>query len=623
MKKLIINIFVVALAALTSSCTDLFREMNDNDYTSGDMDPKYQFTFIQAKLFSSGHEGYRGNLIMAGPMSGLTANPQYTQGQGFNRSDSFTEATWALFYGDIVKNLEDIQVRLNKRMDEEGVDNTGKLAQVSIVKVINFLRITAMYGDVPYSEAGKGYSEGVLYPKYDTQQEIFEAMAEELLEARENLSQGELFSDDFYFSGNAAAWERLANSLLMKIGLFMAEGDDAKGREIFNAAYSTGNYISSLTESAVLEHNESDGPWGQTVNGSGVANEGRVGGQSYQFISHNALVSMQEKEDPRLFWVASHIDNRGSSTAAFLNTDQYTDYDPFAYNDNEGNEFKRIHYRGVKEGDRPDGNRGIFITDGKIEYSAYTMTKTDSDGNAVNNLGYTFKDGGQYGQLVAVNPATILNATSPTMILASDEVHFMIAEAAQRGWVSADISSHFKTGVEHAIKKYPTFYSGADYVSAFVDLYKDQTNPGYNWEGAVQDYVNQVGNDLGKNGDVLEDIVYQHWLSQIGNGYNSFAIWNRTHYPSFVKANTRDESHVQIPVMDKNPLEDDDAIATGSQSVELHTGGITGFYRSNRFPYPNREFTVNPSNANGAVDNQSENPSSDFITAYQFMSKKN
>ncbi|ANQ48067.2 SusD/RagB family nutrient-binding outer membrane lipoprotein [Flammeovirga sp. MY04] len=622
MKKVILNIFVLALVALTS-CTDRFLEMNDNDYTSGDMDPKYQFTFIQAKLFSNGHEGFRGNLIMAGPMSGLTSNPQYTSGQGFGRNDSYSEASWTLFYADIAKNVEDIRVRLEARMENEGEQNLGKLSQVAIVRVINFLRITALYGDVPYSEAGKGYSEGILYPKYDSQEDIFEQMVAELLEARENINEGPLFIEDYYYSGNAASWERLANSLLMKIGIYMSAGNPTRGQEIFAEAYNTNNYISSLTESAILEHNESDGPWGQTVNGSGVANEGRVGGQSYQFISHKALVSMQKLEDPRLFWVASHVDNSGPTTAAFMHVDQYSDFDPFAYNEEEGEEFKKIHYRGVKDGDRPDGNRGIFtLNDGTVGYSAFTITKFDDEGNAYNNMDYKFSEGGQYAQLVAVNPGTILHATAPSIIMGSDEVHFMIAEAAQRGWVSANVNSHFKTGVEHAIRKYPTFFgSGSDYVSAYVDLYKNQTNPSYNWEAAVDNYVNMVANNMGKENDPIEDIVYQHWLSQIGNGYNSFALWNRTHFPSFVKATLGSEDRsVKVPLMSKDPIENEDAIKLGVEDIELHTGGVTNGYRPARFPYPNREFTVNPTNATEAVSNQNDNPSSDFISAKQFMS---
>ncbi|AZQ61740.1 SusD/RagB family nutrient-binding outer membrane lipoprotein [Flammeovirga pectinis] len=623
MKKLLKYTALAGSILLASACTKGFEEMNDNDYTSGDMDPKYQFTFIQAKLFSSGHEGYRGNLIMAGPMSGISMNPQYTTGAGFNRSDAFTEATFSLIYNDIAKNIDDIQVRVSKDMELNGEENGAKLGQIAITKVVNYLRATMMYGDIPYSQAGKGYSQGILYPEYDNQEFVFEQMVSELKVARDQINDGSTYNEDFYYNGDASSWARLANSLLMKIGIFMSSADPNKGKEIFNEAYTnSAGYISSLAESAVLGHNESGGPWGQTVNGSGAANEGRVGGVSYHFFSDMSLESMQKRKDPRLFWVASHIDNSGSSTAAFTDVSAYTNYNPFAYDDSNGSEFKRIHYRGAKSGDRPDGNRGVYQKGDQVMYSAFTIQSRDDDGNYINNMGYSFQDGGQYAQLVAVNPNTILNATSPSMIMGSDEVHFMIAEAAERGWIGASSVDHFRMGIEQAIKKYPQFYAGQDYVTAFVDLYKEQTEPGYLWDVAVEEYITQEVNAYSSSANKLEDVIYQHWLSQIGNGYNAFAIWNRTHLPSIVPVNMNGENKdVTLPVYDKDPITDETATPSGTVSVELHTGGITNGIRPSRFPYPNREFTVNPTNVGKAVSSQEGgNPSSDFISAYQWMS---
>ena len=51
-----------------------------------------------------------------------------------------------------------------------------------ILKVILFHRLTDMYGDVPYSEAGKGYYENLGYPVYDTQESIYLDMLKELKE---------------------------------------------------------------------------------------------------------------------------------------------------------------------------------------------------------------------------------------------------------------------------------------------------------------------------------------------------------------------------------------------------------------------------------------------------------
>lgn len=624
-----INISIASLVILlVSSCTSRFEEMNDNDYTSGDMDPKYQFVKAQSKIYSSGHEGYRGNLIMTGPMSMTTMNPQYTQGAGFGRSDSFSEATWALIYKDLAKDIEDATVRLQKEMDMEGVENQAKIAQLTITKVINYYRTTTMYGDVPYSQAGKGYSEGIFYPEYDKQEEIFALMIEELKESRDNLNTGTTFSDDVYYFGDPSKWAKLANSMLIKIGMAMSAANPSLGEQVvIEAVNHSAGFISDLGDSAILEHNDSGGPWGETVNGSGVANEGRVGGQSYQFFSEAMLVSLQERKDPRIFWVASHIDNTGSETRAFLDTAAYTNYNPFKYDTSEGQEFQQIHYRGARSGDRPDGNRGIYEIDGQVKHMAFTIASTE-DGHYVNNLGYNFNEQGQYAQLVAVNPATILNSSAPTIIVGADEINFLLAEAAQRGWaVSGNAADYYRKGIEAAIRKYPSFYSaGQSYVSSFIDLYKSHSGKDYNWESEASNYVDRMVTEFNSSGDKLNTIIYQHWVSQIGNGYNAFTLWNRTHLPeivpTYISGADRD---VTVPVYSEDPLETPNVGPSGTTRIELHTGGYTNGYRPSRLPYPAREFTVNPTNVSTAISNQENygNPSSDFLTAPQWMSKKN
>jgi hypothetical protein len=54
------------------------------------------------------------------------------------------------------------------------------MAMARILRVFIYHRLTDLYGDVPYSEAGKGYINGTLKPKYDAQQDIYMDMLSEL-----------------------------------------------------------------------------------------------------------------------------------------------------------------------------------------------------------------------------------------------------------------------------------------------------------------------------------------------------------------------------------------------------------------------------------------------------------
>ncbi|MEH0157600.1 SusD/RagB family nutrient-binding outer membrane lipoprotein [Limibacter armeniacum] len=632
-------------ASVLSSCTNDFDEINENPYTSNSLDEKHQFTYSQLKMFASGHEGWRGNLIMSSSYA-MTSTNAYTTGVGFGTSDSYTEATWSLIMGDVAKNITDV----NTKLEEENTDNhnDAKLAQSTVVKVVNFLRLTSLYGDIPYSEAGKGYSEKVFYPKYDAQKDVLYAMVDELKEARSKFADAnlELFNYDLYYEGNASNWAKLTNSLLMRIGLMMSAADPGKGQEVFAEAYNDSNgYIQSLNESCMVEHTENGGAWGQHINGAGVAMQGRVGGFSYTFMSDTTLRLMQEKQDPRIFWVCGQLDY--SSGTATVITD-IPNFDPFAMAESSASEpFKPVHYRGMKYGNRGDASRGLFkVGDGIKQLGFHTTT---NEGVLTTTNGREYKKDGQFALLTGLNPETILNATSPSTVMGADEVQFMIAEAINRGWIGGDASAAFEDGVRKAIMKYPSLYPGQTTVDKLIAAYNthltDEGEPVYNWSASVENYIQDQVAEFGTASQdaQLEMIVYQHWMSQIGNGQRAFALWNRTHLPSFVKAKlTEEDMSVQLPVYEIpaglseeeqkafDPLTEyastgDASIFTTSnfEKVELHTGGNTAGVRPTRFPYPNRELTVNAANANEAMQRQGSTGGDDsFISIPQWFSHK-
>ncbi len=78
----------------------------------------------------------------------------------------------------LLKKIEDIKAQLTS----EG--NSGsEMGMTRILRVFIYSRLTDLHGDIPYSEAGQGYTNGILKPKYDAQQDIYMDMLKELEEA--------------------------------------------------------------------------------------------------------------------------------------------------------------------------------------------------------------------------------------------------------------------------------------------------------------------------------------------------------------------------------------------------------------------------------------------------------
>ncbi|WP_281612555.1 SusD/RagB family nutrient-binding outer membrane lipoprotein [Flammeovirga sp. SubArs3] len=591
------------LAASMFSCTQKFEEMNNDPWASSEMDPKYQFTHIQNKPYTDGGESWRTNIIMTGPMSQATGN-LYASGEAF--STSYKEWAWNNIFKDVLKNVTDLETKL--------APETAQLGQVKIVKVIDMMKVTQLYGDIPYAEAGKGYVEHILYPKYDSQEAVFEQMITDLKAGRDMMDKGETFTDDFYYRGDAAAWKRLANSMLMKIALFMSEGNAERASEVFQEAFNhSAGYISTLNESAKLEHSLNGGPWGQHMNGAGAAMTSQVGGFAYGYISETSLKSMQSRKDPRLFYVAGVHDYSQAPSKMIYPTENF---DPFEMAEEWGEAVKPVSLRGTRMGDQ-DGQIAMFAFEASGNADDATIINADyfARVNTTDSTAYPSElplRGADKFTLASLNNETILNPLSPTIIMGSDEVHFLIAEAIEKGLVGGNSATHFEAGIRDAFKKYQVFYPGQEYAEAAMQVYRETSgDQGYSYDGAMADYVSAELQAFNSSTNKLDNIIYQAWVSQIGNGISTFSLWNRTHLPSFVTpVLDRDKyEFLDIPVYteDIRPLYiagQDLPDPVGIKKVPFHSPGSTSYVRSRRFDYPNNEMSSNTTNYQEAVERQ-------------------
>lgn len=79
--------------------------------------------------------------------------------------------------------------------------------------------ITAIFGDIPYSEAFK-WAEGVSHPAFDTQEQIYSRMLLELEEANalyDTSAELDYPSRDLLYNGDLNKWQKFTNSLRMRL----------------------------------------------------------------------------------------------------------------------------------------------------------------------------------------------------------------------------------------------------------------------------------------------------------------------------------------------------------------------------------------------------------------------
>jgi hypothetical protein len=205
MKNIILGILSVLLF---TSCTKNFREINTDRNNPTSVTSDLLLSGILSSTLSNqvGEAWSIGNLVV-----------QYNAKIQFVNEDRYgwgeLNSIWNNVYGNY-RNLQNIftQVGSNTASPYYGVS--------LILKSWMFSLVADAYGDAPYSQAGKGKTEGTYQPIYDKQEDIYNGILADLKKANEVLATASgPFAGDLIYGGGSSAiikWRRLANSLRLR-----------------------------------------------------------------------------------------------------------------------------------------------------------------------------------------------------------------------------------------------------------------------------------------------------------------------------------------------------------------------------------------------------------------------
>ncbi|TYP97405.1 SusD-like starch-binding protein associating with outer membrane [Tenacibaculum adriaticum] len=257
-------IYIIILTLAFGACDQGFEELNVDSTKPIQVGPETKLAAIQ--LYTSGerYENWRANLIYSSTMmQHFSTTAGYWAGDKYTWNKGYASSMIDRIYGNAVKNIEDLLVQL----DTEDAPAEMK-AITRIQRVLIYHRLTDLYGDVPYSEAGKAYLEGIVQPKYDAQSDIYADMLKELEEAAADLGNGTSgFGDgDLIYHGDQAKWKRFANSMMLRLGLRLIKIDATASQEWVTKAIS-GGVMESNEDIMYIQH--TPGPEGINKNGNG------------------------------------------------------------------------------------------------------------------------------------------------------------------------------------------------------------------------------------------------------------------------------------------------------------------------------------------------------------------
>ncbi|RZJ84962.1 MAG: SusD/RagB family nutrient-binding outer membrane lipoprotein, partial [Chryseobacterium sp.] len=252
------NFLAKSIAIMLMLCSILscskFGDLNIDPERSSDMNPENQLVFAQLWFSGDLSTQERTNAIILVPMMQQFAGAYYTRvGAVYVKDVPRMWVLWENSYQNDVVNIIDAVERTNGDPTKVNLN-----AMCRIMKVYTFARLTDIYGDIPYKEAGKGYLSKIISPKYDPQEEIYDDFLKELKEASAQLTtdaSSDRVTSDIFYQGNVNSWKKFANSLRIRLAMRLVKRNPDKAKaEVLDAYNAAGGVFTSNSDICMTKH---------------------------------------------------------------------------------------------------------------------------------------------------------------------------------------------------------------------------------------------------------------------------------------------------------------------------------------------------------------------------------
>ncbi|WP_373183176.1 SusD/RagB family nutrient-binding outer membrane lipoprotein [Bacteroides ovatus] len=491
-----ITIIMMACALFFASCSDEYMEnMNTDPSKAATIDPNAQLTTAQLQTYGdlSMMEIYRNyHYAFTQQLMGCWNTTNY--GGRHTLDNNEMSRIWTSFYTQSLKNIIDAQYRTAEDAEKVNINSVLRIYRVYLMSII-----TDTYGDAPFSEAGLGFLEGKFNPKYDKQEDIYNAFFLELEDAVNKIDPTkDKVTGDLIYAGDVTKWQQLANSLRLRFAMRISNVNPTKAQTEFeNALAANGGVITDASSDALIKYMTIAFSFGQ---------------EAYSDYRGNSLSQLLFGNDP--------ANNPSYLCSTFFNQ---------LYNSGDPRTFKisRCYYDGLMSATSPDNRVDITqeMIEKGIDFSprdpgAYSWepwpTGYDSDicaELAVNNPSVTATMAREVEPKLANN---FLKSDNPGVVMTSAEVKLLMAEATVKKWNvgSALAEDLYKQGVRAAMDFLTDNYGCTATTDAEFDAFIQD-------KGAFGHTDNQK----------LEAINTQAWILHFTNPAECWANVRRSGYP--------------------------------------------------------------------------------------------
>ncbi len=455
---------------LLASCTKDFEQINKNPNFAEQAASELLLPGVMRQMaYNWGNQGWEEGFTVVQYGSRL----QFTSGDRYNWDPTSNP------YNDAYDSMRDIENVIRDNKDNTDTQNYYGVGLV--IKSWIYSYLTDAYGDVPYTDAIKGISDDNITPEFTPQEVIYDGLLADLKTANTVLTGANNISGDILFGGDVLKWRKFANTLRLRLLMRISGVDQAKAtagmNEIVNDP-ATYPVFESNADNAAIQWN-SDNPQPKYTTRSGSFDEVR--------LSKTLETRLKALNDRRLIVFAQPTSDSGKG----IYSNDLADYVGM-----------------------PNG-----LDDAKALGYSPSGDPTKSGSNFISRLGV----------LLTCRACDVANASpiaSQTIIMDFAELQFILAEARERGFISAgDAMGYYENGIKASFNYYLDRITiggwndiAADLASFDVDAYILGAGVAFN----------------GSSEEKLEKIALQKWIALFYTGFEAWSDWRRTGMPEIV-----------------------------------------------------------------------------------------
>ncbi|MEM6630728.1 MAG: SusD/RagB family nutrient-binding outer membrane lipoprotein [Bacteroidota bacterium] len=491
MKNIVNYGLCLILLLFFSACEDEFNELNTNEVNPTSIDPVF---ILNNAIVNASYPGatliYDLGIVqqIVSPNSGVITGANYNQD---NRNA--TEDLWIDNFRGVIKHTRDLISQV-----EDNPERSNLLHMARIIQSYSFIVLTDTYGDIPYNEGGKGFTDQIVFPAYDSQEDIYPAIIQELTDASAALDfSGPEEPGEVLYGGDISKWKKLGYTLLLRAGMRLTKVNPTAAQAAVQAALA-GGIMESNADNFVIRHDDNyNNAIGNTLNGTEANNF---------FLVASFVDVLQSTNDPRLAAIA-------------------------------------VRYEGAASGPEQTVDRANI--DPAVQIGMPMGHDNNSIVGVASDLGLV-----SFYEFSQADRTRVVKRNAPMFLATYAQAQLLLAEAAERGWVSSGSAESFYNNGVRAHMEQMADYDPASTVS----------------EGDITAYLTANPFD---SANALEQVNNQYWIASFLNGPEAFANFRRSGFPALAP----------------NPFPGQD---------------ISGdFIR--RLTYPSSEIAVNTDNVNAAI----------------------